>query len=174
MRFRILDGSSDDLIEKMRSGLISLAVITFPCDHSLLNSFPVGREPMVALMSKDHPLAETEGDSVSVDQLVGEPLIVPSRRALIDDIYRWFREIKSEPNIICEMDSYLDAAALAGNGMGISIFPQTAYVPNASLCSKNIDGGKRSIEYLFVWLKGHPLPTVEEEFIDFVREHTVN
>ena len=172
VRFRIFDGSSDDLIEKMRSGLISLAVITFPCDHSLLNSFPVGREPMVALMSQDHPLAETEGDSVSIDQLVGEPLIVPSRRALIEDIYRWFREIKSEPNIICEMDSYLDAAALAGNGMGISIFPQTAYIPNASLCSKKIDAGKRNIEYLFVWLKGHPLPTVEEEFIDFVKAHS--
>ncbi|MBR0451124.1 MAG: LysR family transcriptional regulator [Oscillospiraceae bacterium] len=174
VRFRILDGSSDDLIEKMRSGLISLAVITFPCDHSLLNSFPVGREPMVALMNKEHPLAGIEGDSVSIDQLVGEPLIVPSRRALIEDIYRWFREIKSEPNIICEMDSYLDAAALAGNGMGISIFPQTAYVPNASLCSKKIDAGKRNIEYLFVWLKGHPLPTVEEEFIDFVKEHSSN
>ncbi len=174
VRFRILDGSTDDLLEKMRSGLISLAVITSPCDHSLLNSFPVGREPMVALMSRDHPLAATDEDNITIDQLVGEPLIVPSRRALIEDIYRWFRETKSEPNIICEMDSYLDAAALAGNGMGISIFPQTAYIPNASLCSKKIDGGKRSIEYLFVWLKGHPLPTVEEEFIDFVKEHTSN
>lgn len=172
VRFRILDGNTDDLLEKLRSGLISLAVITSPCDHSLLNSFSVGKEPMVALMDRNHPLAATEGDTLSVSQLIGEPLIVPSRRALIEDIYRWFREYRSEPSIICEMDSYLDAAALAGNGMGISIFPQTAYVPNASLCSKKIDAGKRSIEYLFVWLKGHPLPTVEEEFIDFVRFHT--
>jgi DNA-binding transcriptional LysR family regulator len=101
-----------------------------------------------------------------------EPLIVPSRRALIEDIYRWFRETRSEPNIICEMDSYLDAAALAGNGMGISIFPQTAYVPNAYLSSKKIASGKRKIEYRVGRLKGHPLPNVEEERIDFVRSHS--
>ena len=39
VRFHITDGSTDDLLEKMRSGLISLAVITAPCDNSLLNSF---------------------------------------------------------------------------------------------------------------------------------------
>ena len=39
VKFRILDGNSDDLIEKMRAGLISLAVITSPYDQVLLNSF---------------------------------------------------------------------------------------------------------------------------------------
>ena len=172
VRFRILDGNSDDLMEKLRSGLISMAVITSPCDHVLLNHFPVGSEPMVALMNQDHPLSGIPEDSVSIEQLVGEPLIVPSRRAVIEDIYRWFRGIKSEPNIICEMDNYLDAAALAGRGMGISIFPQTSYVPNPSLVSKQIDGGRRRLEYLFVWQKGRPLPSLEEHFIDFVRECT--
>lgn len=172
VRFRILDGNSDDLVEKLRSGLISMAVITSPCDHLLLNSFPVGEEPMVALMNRNHPLSMSASNSVSVAQLLGEPLIVPSRRALIEDIYRWFREVRSEPNIICEMDSYLDAAALAGRGMGISIFPQTSYIPNTSLVSKKIDGGRRKLEYLFVWQKGHPLPSLEEHFIDFVRECT--
>ena len=46
VRFRILDGSTDDLLEKLRSGIISLAVITSPCDHSLLHSFHVGEEQM--------------------------------------------------------------------------------------------------------------------------------
>ncbi|MBR4827722.1 MAG: LysR family transcriptional regulator [Oscillospiraceae bacterium] len=172
VRFRIMDGNSDDLVEKLRSGLISMAVITSPCDHMLLNSFPVGNEPMVAFMNSEHPLSATEGNSVSIRQLVGEPLIVPSRRALIEDIYRWFRSIKSEPNIICEMDNYLDAAALAGRGMGISIFPQTSYISNTSLVSKQIDGGTRRLEYLFVWQKGRPLPSLEEHFIDFVKDCT--
>ena len=172
VRFRILDGNSDDLVDKLRSGLISLAVITSPCDGQLLNSFTVGKEPMTAFIHPEHPLAKAEGDTLSVSSLIGEPLIVPSRRAVIDNIYRWFREFRSEPAIVCEMDSYLDATALAERRMGISIFPQTAYVPNSSLVKKRIEGENRSMEYLFVWRKGHPLPTVEEQFIDFVKLST--
>ena len=33
IKFRIMDGNSDELIERLRSGLINLAVITAPCDQ---------------------------------------------------------------------------------------------------------------------------------------------
>lgn len=169
-RFRILDGSSDDLLEKLRSGIISLAVITSPCDHSLLNSFLVGREKMTALMSREHPLAQRESAEIGISDLKGERLIVPSRKATIDTIYKWFKAEKSEPDIVCEMDSYLDAAALAGRNVGISIYPRTAYIPNDSLVTKDIAGDDKVMEYLFVWRKGHPLPTIEERFIDHVKD----
>ncbi len=171
VRFRILDGNSDDLIEKMRSGTISLAVITAPYDSTLLNAFPVGTGEMRALMSREHPLASDPSPCVTLEQLKDMPLIVPSRRATIDMIRRWFREVHSEPKIVCEMDSYLDAAALAVRGMGISIFPTTDYVLNSSLVSKQIAGEGRHVDYLFVWKKGNPLPTAEEKFIDYVKEH---
>ncbi len=170
VRFRILDGNSDDLLEKLRSGLISMAVITAPYDQLLLNSFPVGHEKIVALMNRDHPLAMQEKKAIEIADLKDEPIIVPSRRATIENIYRWFREIGSEPNIVCEMDSYLDAAALAGRGVGISIFPKTAYIPNPSLVSREIAGHGRSMDYLFVWRKGRPLPAIEEAFIDLIKE----
>ncbi len=169
VRFRILDGSTDDLLEKLRSGIISLAVITSPCDHSLLHSFQVGEENMAALMSKSHPLAQVTGRKVRVADLIGENLIVPSRKAVIETIYKWFRDIDSEPQIVCEMDSYLDAAALAGRQVGISIYPRTAYIPNDSLVFKEIAGRGKKMEYLFVWRKGHTLPVIEEDFIDFVK-----
>ncbi len=124
---------------------------------------------MSAFINPTHPISSLEGDSINVSNLIGEPLIVPSRRAVIDMIYRWFREYKSEPNIVCEMDSYLDATALAERKMGISIFPQTAYVENSSLVMKRIEGEGRFLEYLFVWRKGHPLPLLEENFIDYVK-----
>ena len=170
IRLRILDGSTDDLLEKLRGGLISLAVITAPCDNSLLHSFIVGEERMAALMSKEHPLAKRKGKEIKVSDLVGENLIVPSRKALIETIYKWFAASKKEPKIVCEMDSYLDAAALAGRMVGISIYPRTAYIPNDSLVFKEIAGKDKKLEYLFVWLKGHPLPTVEQRFIDYVRD----
>ena len=168
VRFRILDGNSDDLIEKMRGGLIGLAVITAPYDQQLLNSFQVGQEKMVALMNRSHPLASGK-EYLEVADLVREPLIVPSRKAHIETIRHWFREIGEGPDIVCEMDNYLDAAALAGRGIGISIFPQTAYIMNDSLISREIAGPDTTVEYLFVWRKEHQLPTVEESVIDYVK-----
>ena len=170
VRFRIMDGNSDDLINKLRSGIISLAVITSPCDHSLLNNFLVGKEKMTAFMSKDNPLASIPGDTIDLCLLKNQPLIVPTRTALIDMIYKWFKEIQSEPRIVCEMDNYLDVAALAGRNIGISLFPKTSYILNPSIIAKEIINPERYIEYLFVWLKGRPLPRVEEAFIDHVRE----
>ena len=167
VHFRILDGNSDDLIEKMRGGLIGLAVITAPYDQQLLNSFKVGQERMAALMRRDHPLAERE--SLTAEDLLPEPLIVPSRKAHVDTIRRWFRGTGESPEIICEMDNYLDAAALAGRGVGISIFPQTAYIMNDSLIQKEILAPNTAVDYLFVWRKGHQLTLLEETFIDFVK-----
>ena len=167
VHFRILDGNSDDLIEKMRGGLIDLAVITAPYDQQLLNSFQVGQEKMVALMRRDHALAVK--NSLTAEDLLPEPLIVPSRKAHVDTIRRWFRGTGRKPEIICEMDNYLDAAALAGRGVGISIFPQTAYIMNDSLISKEILVPSADVDYLFVWRKGHQLSLLEETFIDFVK-----
>ena len=35
--------------------------------------------------------------------------------------------------------------------------------------AKEIAGRGKKMEYLFVWRKGHTLPVIEEDFIDFVK-----
>jgi DNA-binding transcriptional LysR family regulator len=130
----------------------------------------VGEERIAALINKTHPLAMKNGEEIDIRDLEGENLIVPSRKALIETIYKWFEKVGAEPKIVCEMDSYLDAAALAGRMVGISIYPRTAYVPNDSLIFKEISGDDKKMEYLFVWRKGHPLPTIEKTFIDYVKD----
>ena len=55
-------------------------------------------------------------------------------------------------------------------GVGISIFPQTTYTPNALLVSKVITGSERQIEYVLVHSKQlRPSPLVEE-FMNFVQD----
>lgn len=170
IRFRIMDGNSDELIERLRSGLINLAVITAPCDQTLLNSFKVGQEKMTAFMSKDNPLSALPGNTIDLKYLKDQPLIVPSRQYMNDMIYAWFREIDAEPHIVCRMDNYLDVAALAGCNVGVSLFPKTSYVLNRKIVAKEIVNSGREVEYLFVWLKGKPLPIADETFIGFVRQ----
>ena len=169
IRFRVKDGNSDELISMLRSGLINLAVITSPCDNTLLNSFVVGRDPMTAFMSKDHPLAQLPGYTLDLAQLKGVPVSVPSREAIVNMIYKWFKQVDGEPNIVCEMDNYLDVAALAGKNIGVSLFPKTSYVYNPELVVKEVSNPQMFLEYNFVWLKGKPLPEADEAFIDSVK-----
>ena len=169
IHFHVVDGNSDDLVEKMRSGLISLAVITSPIDEVLLNNIKVGEEQMSVFFNNDHYLSKIKDDYIDLSLLKDEPLIVPSRKAHIDTIRKWFKNINIEPNIVCEMDNYLDAAALAGRGVGVSIFPKTGYILNNSINNKYIKDINSSIEYHFVWRKGHQLSVIEENFIDYIK-----
>ena len=169
VEFSVVDGNSDELIAKLRSGLIDMAVITAPCDNTLLNSFKVGQEKMTAFMSKDNPLAKLPGDTIDLIELKDKPLIIPSREAMNRMITKWFKEVHAEPKIVCRMDNYLDVAALAGRNIGISIFPKTSYILNQHIIAKEIINPERYVEYLFVWLKNKPLSLLDEAFIDHVK-----
>ena len=174
VEFSVVDGNSDELIAKLRSGLIDMAVITSPCDNTLLNSFKVGQEKMTAFMSKDNPLAALPGNTIDLSMLKDKPLIIPSRESMNRMITKWFKEIHAEPHIVCHMDNYLDVAALAGRNIGISLFPKTSYILNEQLVAKEIVNPERYVEYLFVWLKNKPLSLLDESFIDHVKAATDN
>lgn len=169
VRFRITDGSSDELIDRLRSGIISLAVISAPCDNSLLNSFRVGEGRLCAVMRGDDPLTAREGDTLSVAALRGRQLNVPARRSVTDTLYKLFKQQGVEPGIVCTMDTASDALSLAEKGVGISIFPYSRVLEQSGLCVKKLSESAFALEYLFVWLKGRPLPTPEEAFIDHVK-----
>ena len=96
----------DELIAKLRSGLIDMAVITSPCDNTLLNSFKVGQEKMTAFMSKDNPLAALPGNTIDLSMLKDKPLIISSRESMNRMITKWFKEqeyILSHPLYLAHM-----------------------------------------------------------------------
>lgn len=170
IQYSLWNGSSDDVLDRLYRGLVDIAVIAAPYDTEHLEGFQVGREPWVAIIPANHPLARAEGKQVSLSSLVGEPLIVPSRKSRVDAIHKWFQEIGAEPNIICEMSNYLDAVALSERGVGISIFPQTTYTPNALLVTKVITDSERQVEYVLVHSKELlPSPLITE-FLNFVHD----
>ena len=174
VRYNLWNGSSDDVLDRLHKGLADLAVIAAPYDTEHLEGFPVGREPWIAMLHPDHPLAQTVGDTIPLSSLAGEPLIVPSRKSRMDAIRRWFREVGAEPHILCEMSNYMDAAALTSQGVGISIFPQTVDVSNGLVVSKVVIQPSRQVEYILVWNRGQPPSGLTREFIHFVQENLRN
>jgi len=172
VKFSMWNGSSDDVIDRLANGLVDVAIIAAPFDTEKLNAISIGSEPWVAIIPTTNPLADEPETTIPLAKLKNQPLIIPSRKSRIRAIRDWFDEIEAEPDIICEMSSYLDAVALSEQGVGISIFPQTTYTPNYLVVSKIIVDSERKIDYYLVWLKNHNLSPLVEEFVNYVSDFT--
>ena len=170
VRYRLWNGSSDDVLDRLQKGLADLAVIAAPYDTEHLDGCVVGEEPWVAILPRANPLAALPGDSIPLARLVGQPLIVPSRRSRIQAIRQWFGEIGAEPEILCEMSNYLDAVALTEQGVGVSIFPQTTYTPNDLVVSRVITGPARRAQYVMVRLRDRRPTALAQAFLDYVQD----
>lgn len=170
VKYSMWNGSSDDVLDRLRQGLVDLAVIAAPYDTEHLEGITVGRGPWVAIMSRTNELAQLPGDEISLQSLAGKPLIVPSRPSRIDAIRAWFSEAGAEPNIICTLSNYLDAIAMSELDIGITIFPRTTYTPNDLLVTKIITEPARQIEYVLVRMKNREPTELMTEFINFVRD----
>ena len=170
VKFRLWNGSGDEVLDRVYHGLADVALIAAPYDTEHLEGFPVGREPWVAIMSKSNPLAQEPGEFLPLEKLVGQPLIVPSRASRISAIVSWFEEEGAVPNILCELSNYLDAAALAEQDVGVCIFPQTTYNQSDLLVSKVITRSERQVEYALVWNKNQHNSELTAEFINYVQD----
>lgn len=169
VRYHLWNGSSDDVLDHLNRGLADLAVLAAPYDAEHLEGFVVGRESWVAMIPVDHPLAEQEGDSIPLESLANERLIIPNRPSRVEAIHDWFGEAGLEPQVLCELANYLDAVALVECGAGIAIYPQTTYTPNALVVTKVIRP-ERQIAYVLAWPKHQRRSPLAEQFVEFVRD----
>lgn len=170
--YNLWNGSSDDVVDRLRQGLADLAIVATPYDMERLEGFPVGDEPWCAILPRESPLAQEPEDTIPLKRLVGQPLIVPSRGSRVQAIRRWFHEIGAEPDILCTMSNYVDALALTEQGVGISIFPQTTRTPSSLVRVKVITQPARRAEYVLVWNREGPTSRLVGEFIAWVRAWT--
>ncbi len=171
VRYELWNGSSDDVIDHLHRGLADLAVIAAPYDTEHFEGFSVGREPWVAIIHREHPLAVRPGYEVPLSDLVGHPLVIPQRKSRAEAIYQWFAGIGAEPEVLCKTSNYIDAVALAEQNAGISIFPQTTYTPNPHVVSKLITQPAKQVEYMLIWEREQLLqPGVVREFTQYVRD----
>lgn len=170
VQYSLWNGSTDDVLDRLRKGLADAALIAAPYDAESLNGIVAGAEPWVAIIPRAHPLAQTPGREIPLRALAGQSLIIPSRSSRIEAINRWFAEIGEEPKCLCRTANFLDAVALTEQNVGISIFPQTTYTPNELVVSKVITEPMKKVEYVLVWRKNETPSEMTRAFIEYVSD----
>ena len=164
------NGSGDEVMERLHRGLADLALVAAPYSLEQLDGFSVGREPWVAMMSREHPLAKEESRFLPLQALVGQSLYIPSRRSRLDSIRAWFEELGEEPTIAGDLSNYIDAVALAEQNAGICIYPMTTYNESDLIVKKIITESARQVEYALVWRRNDRQTQIQEEFVNYVQD----
>ena len=170
VRIHLWNGSGDEVLSRVHHGLADLALVAAPYNAELLDGIPVGREPWVAMISRQHPLAQEEGDYLPLKKLVGQPLFIPTRQSRMEAIRVWFDELGEEPVIAGDLSNYIDAEALAEQNAGICIFPMTTYMENSLMVKKIITETSRQVEYALVWNRSERNSEIAREFVNYVQD----
>ncbi len=167
--FNIWNGNSDDVVSRVNSGLCDMGIITAPFDGEGLEGVPVHREPWIAMIPVDHPLAKKEGPSVKIEDLAPYELIIPSRQSRKKEIQGWFAPFHKEPKIICRIAHMLNAYELTAHGLGIAIYPAAAaQYASEKIIIRPLSNPAVNAEYILIRSNSRTHSLLAREFWDAV------
>jgi DNA-binding transcriptional LysR family regulator len=119
---RLVEQGSDQLKESLRAGEIDFAGLLLPVAADF-DRMPVRREPMVALVSLDHPLSSRP--SITLRELKDTPFIMfESGFSLHRIILDASRRAGFEPTIVTFSSQIEFMIELVGAGMGVAFLPR--------------------------------------------------
>jgi DNA-binding transcriptional LysR family regulator len=111
-------------LEGLERGELDLGVIWLPSRAEGFDVQEVVREPLIAVLPATHRLAKSK--EVSIRQLSGEPMILPSRTLhaeVYDEIARAFERARAVLNSAYELESSLSMINFVAMGVGCSLLP---------------------------------------------------
>ena len=164
IRFHIISGDTQDLIDQLNSGLIDFAVIFTQVDHTLYQSIELPSEDSFGLlMPKDCPLAEKK--EIRLSDLKDLPVIV-SRAS---EPYFSGRANHSTLKIVATYNLVYNASLLVEDGLGYAIcFDHLINTSGDSrLCMRPIVPPMRATGYL-IWKKYQVLSPAVQMFINHI------
>ena len=170
VQYSIWNGSTDDVVYRVSSGLSDIGIITEPCNEEGLFAVQVYREPWAAMIPADNPLAKEPGDTIPIRALQDQDLIIPSRESRLSEIQRWFPDRERPLRIRCRVAHMLNAYELTRNGVGIAIYPASDnhFSNDPEVVIKKITEPEVYASYLLVWDKCRQPSRIAHLFLEEV------
>ena len=122
----IMAGTTEFLLQSMHAQNLDLAIVMRTVVHLPgLTVTPLGREELVVVLNRDHPLAHKE--ILEPEDLAALRFILYEKKtAMMNLIDSYFESIGMTPRIIMEVENNEAIKSLVGVGLGASIIPRCA------------------------------------------------
>ncbi len=168
----IREGTAQRMLDMLHEGSIDVtfALEIKPPDE--VESLPLSREELAAVMSPDHALA---GDGpLAVSALDGHALLAfqpgATTRALVDTA---LAAARVEPRIAVEANDLALVRSLAARGLGVAILPRSfVELPGPRVSFRPLSPRLRMRVVLW-WLRGRRLSPAARAFVEFAGSYAV-
>lgn len=164
INFEIREGSTNEILELLKSGLIEIGIIRTPLNSEIYESISLPSEPMVAA-SSDSMYWESNEKDIYLSDLADKPLLVHRRyeKAIVE----LCNQAGVEPRILCKIEDTRSILLLAKTGMGVAIVPKDwiELIPNAKLSYKEINEPSLNTSTTIIWMKDQYLSSIAKHFL---------
>lgn len=172
IHYNLWSANSTDVIERLGKGLLDIGLVRAPFDTDAYDSLHVLDEEWVVLLHKDRALAQTGSEELTLEELAGEELLVPTQR--IPEIAGWFEARGLTSNIICGFAPLMNAIVMAESDLGVAILPESCLrmVYSDNIVVRHL-AERPTSSVSFVWRRQYELPGAARRFLEFVGAHPV-
>ncbi|HJA27005.1 MAG TPA: LysR family transcriptional regulator [Candidatus Limosilactobacillus intestinigallinarum] len=164
--FSITEGNTFDLVDRLNTGLLDLAVVRTPLNMRGLAKKVLNTDRMVAV---GDPTAASLPTPLRLTDLAGVPLILYRRFEAIFN--RDFAQAGVTPFYAVRCDDARTAIRWADRGMGVALVPESIARCDAHQVITPVDYPAWNTHVQLVWKKDEPLRPVIRHLIDLLAEN---
>ena len=169
--YQIYSGNADNIKERIENGLLDLGLLSEPVDISKYEFIRLPlKEEFGAYIHEDNPLATKT--QLTPQDLANEPLLIPQRTLLKNELGNWFGDYRDKLNIVLTGNLLYNQAMLVRSGLGsvISIRLKSTYdklkfiplYPSLQFSS------------VIVWKKSEKQSLATTAFIQYAKQYIAN
>ena len=173
VRLFLKELTPDELIRGLEEQRLDVGFLYLPCKESnTLETRPVLREPLVAVLPLNHPLSEEQ--EIPLQALADDFFIVPTRYVAVSGLFTHIMEACRQagfvPKIAQEAWLIQTIIGLVAANMGVALVPSSVQnLHRAGVVYKSIQGAPAQVEMGIVWRRGATLPILQR-FLHLVDE----
>lgn len=169
VKFDLITGNADKILERMNKGEINFGLLMEPINMEKYDfiRLPV-KDRYVALMRPDDPLAKL--DKVTARDLIGEPIILPRRPIVHNEVANWFGAEYEKLNVLATSNLYANTAMMVSKGLGRAVFIESVitHIADMKLAVRPLYPPMAATD-VFAWKRQGNFDRASMALIDFVK-----
>lgn len=167
VNFDIFTATADLVKEQMDRGLLDIGLLLEPVDMGKYDYIRLAiKENWVVLMRPDHPLAQQ--NSITAKDLCSEPLILPRRMSVKNELASWFGDYYDKLEVIFTSNLNTNGAIMVSNGLACSIVIEGAVSlwDHGKVAYRPLSPPLTATSVL-AWKRGQPFSLAATRFIEY-------